>query len=554
TPSFIARRLQKVVVVKQCNPADISKVTRIAVPICTRQSLKGRYRSLGTRHYLGLLGLGLSRVNWVSIRQRFTNSVDAVRLGSGMTLRDNRLRHRRRTSSVNEIRARQRQRARKEMRASQRLRKYPATTPAINVIPATPPAIPNGNGATSWFPVGWSKFSQGAQTNVIMPAASTDVTMSAHVQLATTQAPPTLTGPTQTITPIGPTQATFMIATPAQSTAFAPTGIAPTIIPPVAPAASTQTALAPTAFVLPAAPVPSGIAQTSFSPAAAMPANPTQAAFGLSALAQAAAMSAAPAPTGLAQTTIATPAHNPPTTFVGQTGPTQFTSMPAVPTGPAPTGSAQATIPPAAPTGFAPTTTATASPASNGPSQAGLTLPPPTSTGPAPPATTFTFTSTSGSSRTQPLTNISVQRGSGGRGRQSGRLSNRSGKVDANQQARPAEPPANTYVYRYSLERGKVMNKLYKLLDMYGWLIDRRRRLGTMEATTYTVTIDRMYYALVYFIVVDFSGPLDSDELKVQLKELYRADDTTIQARNQEFVERGLVTAIQVIDMDLFEI
>ncbi|KAJ2058210.1 hypothetical protein GGI08_003480, partial [Coemansia sp. S2] len=351
----------------------------------------------------------------------------------------------------------------------------------------------------------------GARTDVTTPAASTDVTMSAHAQIATTSAPPTLTGPTQTITPIGPTQATFMTATPALSTAFAPTGIAPTGIPPAAPAASTQTALAPTAFVLPAAPVPSGIAQTSFSPAAAMPANPTQAAFGLSALAQAAAMSAAPAPTGLAQTTIATPAYNPPTTFVGQTGPTQFTSMPAVPTGPAPTGS-------------------------------------------APPATTFTFTSTSGSSRTQPLTNISVQRGSGGRGRQSGRLSNRSGKVGANQQARPAEPPANTYVYRYSLERGKVMNKLYKLLDMYGWLIDRRRRLGTMEATTYTVTIDRMYYALVYFIVVDFSGPLDSDELKVQLKELYRADDTTIQARHQEFVERGLVTAIQVIDMDLFEI
>ncbi|KAJ2338741.1 hypothetical protein GGH92_007026 [Coemansia sp. RSA 2673] len=75
-----------------------------------------------------------------------------------------------------------------------------------------------------------------------------------------------------------------------------------------------------------------------------------------------------------------------------------------------------------------------------------------------------------------------------------------------------------------------------------------------MEATTYTVTIDRMYYVLIYFIIIDFSGPLDSDELKVQLKELYQADDTTIQARHQEFVERGLVTAIQVIDMDLFEI
>ncbi|KAJ2421137.1 hypothetical protein GGF41_003989 [Coemansia sp. RSA 2531] len=177
-----------------------------------------------------------------------------------------------------------------------------------------------------------------------------------------TPVPPTLTGLTQTITPISSTLDTFMTATPALSTAFALTGIAltgialtgfaQTIILPAALAASMQTTLAPTAFVLPAAPVPSGIAQTSFSSATAMPANPTQAAFGLSALAQAVAMSAALAPTGLAQTTITTPPHNLPTTFVGQMGPTQFTSMPAVPTSPAPTGFAQATILPVALTKF----------------------------------------------------------------------------------------------------------------------------------------------------------------------------------------------------------
>ncbi|KAJ2018747.1 hypothetical protein GGI14_002066 [Coemansia sp. S680] len=318
---------------------------------------------------------------------------------------------------------------------------------------------PNGNGATSWFPVSWSKFSQGAQTNVITPAALTDITMSAHVQLTMTPVPPTLTGLTQTITPISSTLDTFMTATPALSTAFALTGIAltgivltgialtgiaptgialtgialtgfaQTIILPAALAASMQTTLAPTAFVLPAAPVPSGIAQTSFSSATAMPANPTQAAFGLSALAQAVAMSAALAPTGLAQTTITTLPHNLPTTFVGQMGPTQFTSMPAVPTSPAPTGFAQATILPAS-----------------------LTLLTPTSTGPAPPATTFTFASTLGSSHTQLQTNISAQCGSGSRGCQSGRLGNRSGKVSANQQVRLAEPPVNTYVYHYGLE------------------------------------------------------------------------------------------------------
>ncbi|KAJ2253054.1 hypothetical protein GGI13_002919 [Coemansia sp. RSA 455] len=440
TPSLIARRLQKVAVVKQRNPADRSKITRIAVPIRTRQCLKGRYCSLATRHDLGRLGLGLGRANGVNIRQRFTNSAGVVRLGSGMTLRDNRLRRRRRTSSVNEIGARQRQRARKEMRASQRLRKYPATTPAINVIPATPPAIPNGGGATGWFPVGWSNFNQGARTDITTAAASTDVTMSAHVQLATIPAPPTLTGPTQTITPIGPTQATFMTATPTPPTEFAPTGI-----------------------------VPTGISQTI--------------------------------------------------------------------------------IPPAASTGLAPTTTATASPTSNVPTQAGLTLPPSTSTGPAPPATTFTFASTSGPSRTQPQTNVSALRGSGGRSRQSGRLGNRLGKGGANQQARPAETPVNTYVSRGSYERRKFTSDCRTVVHKYDWITKRRRHLRTVEATRDTLTVDRMYYALLYITAKELQGDEDPTELERQLRELYNTDDTTIRARYERMVEIHPSRALEDVDV-----
>ncbi|KAJ2423287.1 hypothetical protein GGF41_003196 [Coemansia sp. RSA 2531] len=146
TPSLIARTLQKVAVVKQRNPTERFKITKIAVPI----------------------RLGF-RANGVSIRQRFTNSAGVVRLGGGMTLRDNRLRRRRRTSFVNEIRYRQQQRARKEMRASQRMCKYPATTPNINAIPATPPTIPNRGGATGWFPVGWD-FDTGAANIARTPA------------------------------------------------------------------------------------------------------------------------------------------------------------------------------------------------------------------------------------------------------------------------------------------------------------------------------------------------------------------------------------------------
>ncbi|KAJ1915376.1 hypothetical protein LPJ71_002121 [Coemansia sp. S17] len=424
TPSFIARRLQKVVVVKQRNPADRSKIRRIAVSIRTRQSLKGRYRSLAMRHDLGRLGLGF-RDNGVSIRQRFTNSAGVVRLGSGMTLRDNRLRCRRRTSSVNEIRARQRQRARKEMRANQRLHKYPATTPAINVIPATPPAIPNGGGATGWFPVGWSNFGQGARTDVTTPA---------HVQLATTPAPPTMTGPTQTITPIGPTQATFMTATPTPPTEFAPTGIAQTIIPP------------------------------------------------------------------------------------------------------------------AAPTGFAPTTTAAASPGSNAPTQAGMTLPPPTSTGPAPPATTFTFASTSGPSRTQPQTNVSALRGSGSRGRQSGRLGNRPGNGAAKQQAKTPGAFEATFDIEEVAELTDLKEEHPDVMQKYPWILWRRQRIGPKIATENTWLIDRMYYALLR-LAATRSKYVENFDLEKELRILGEANDGTIVARHREESDGENINAIEGVDV-----
>ncbi|KAJ2240873.1 hypothetical protein GGI13_007526, partial [Coemansia sp. RSA 455] len=465
TPSFIARRLQKVVVVKQRNPANRSKIRRSAVPIRTRQSLKGRYRSLATRYDLGRLGLGF-RANGVSVRQRFTNSPGVVRLGSGMTLRDNRLRRRRRTSPVNGIRVCQRQRARKEMRASQRLRKYPAATPDINVIPATLPAIPSGGGATGWFPVGWSNFDQGAQTDVTTPT---------HVQLATTPAAPTLIGPTQTITPIDPTQATFMTATPAPPTAFAPTGIAQTIIPPAT-------------------------------------------------------------PTGIAPT-----------------GPTQFTSMAAAPTGLAPTGFAQTTISPAAPTGFAPTTTATASPASTAPTQAGMTLPPPTLTGPAPPATTFTFASTSGPSRTQPQTNISAQRGSGSRGRQSGRLGNRPGKGGTNQKAKPAEPREDANVSGLSADKSKYTEEYEILEEYYPKILKRREDIGTMVATPHTLAIDRMYVVLLYIAVKERTSTKDGAILKMQLYAIFGLSDRAIYDKYQKLVRKDPSKAIEGVDESAFE-
>ncbi|KAJ2103741.1 hypothetical protein GGI16_002908, partial [Coemansia sp. S142-1] len=434
TPSFIARSLQKVVVVKQRNPADRSKIRRIAAPIRTRQSLKGRYRSLATRHDLGRLDLGL-RDNGVSVRQRFTNSAGVVRLGSGMTLRDNRLRRRRRTSSVNKIHARRRQRARKEMRASQRLHKYPATTPAINVIPATPPAIPDGGGATGWFPVGWSNFDQGARTDVTTPA---------HVQLAMTPAAPTLPEPTQTITPIDPTRATFMTVTPTPPTEFVPTGFAPT-------------------------------------------------------------------------------------------------------------GFAQTIIPPAAPTGFAPTTTATVSPASNAPTQAGLTLPPPTSTGPAPPATTFTFASTSGPSRTQPQTNAFAHSGGGSRGRQSGRLGNRTGKGGTNQKAKPAEPREDANVSGLSAEKSKYTEEHEIIEEYYPKILKRREDIGTTVATPHTLAIDRMYVVLLYIAVKERTSTKDGAILKMQLYALFELSDRAIYDKYQKLVRKDPSKAIEGVDESAFE-
>ncbi|KAJ2254003.1 hypothetical protein GGI13_002391, partial [Coemansia sp. RSA 455] len=322
-------------------------------------------------------------------------------------------------------------------------------------------------------------------------------------------------------------------------------------VPPIDnPAASTQTALVPTAFVPPAAPVPSGIAQTTFSPAAAMPANPAQTAFGLAALAQAAAMSAAQAPTGLAQTTIATPAHNPPTTFVGQTGSTQFTSMPAVPTGPAPTGFAPTGF---APTGFAPTTTATASTTLNAPTQVGMTLPPPTSTGPAPPATTFTFTSTSGPSRTQPQTNVSALRGSGSRGRQSGRLGNRIGKGGTNQKAKPAEPREDANVSGLSVDKSKYTEEHEILEEYYPKILKRREDIGTTVATPHMLAIDRMYVVLLYIAVKERTSTKDGAILKMQLYALFGLSDRAIYDKYQKLVRKDPSKAIEGVDESAFE-
>ncbi|KAJ2037607.1 hypothetical protein GGH92_006492 [Coemansia sp. RSA 2673] len=77
----------------------------------------------------------------------------------------------------------------------------------------------------------------------------------------------------------------------------------------------------------------------------------------------------------------------------------------------------------------------------------------------------------------------------------------------------------------------------------------RRRRLRTAEATHDTLTVDRMYYALVYLTAKELQGDEDPTELERQLRELYDADDATIRARYERMIEIHPSRALQEEDV-----
>ncbi|KAJ2861260.1 hypothetical protein GGH94_005011 [Coemansia aciculifera] len=270
-PSYISRRFVKVAAARLRNPANDSTFIKKAIQIRARQSLKGRYRSSAMPHDLQRLGLGLNKINAVSTRQRVTNIASIARLGGGLTLRDNRLRRKRRAGSVIEMRARQRQRLRNRPVGNIGAGNggYPSTTPTIALTAATPPAlaamvlVPTA----AIQPIGIPAAA--TPTDVAPPSfASPGAITPAVSQVAVTPAAPAPTGPTQPSTPPGSTQATLTLAAytptaPTQPTTppgQPPLGFAQAAATPAAPAraptALTKTTIppvAPTGFTMPAA-------------------------------------------------------------------------------------------------------------------------------------------------------------------------------------------------------------------------------------------------------------------------------------------------------------
>ncbi|KAJ2350108.1 hypothetical protein GGH91_000360 [Coemansia sp. RSA 2671] len=114
---YAALSLNRIAVTRLRKPHDSSKPIKRVIPIRGRQQLTPKARSKATRVDLRHLGLGLGKINPVTVKHCVVSATSTVRPSGGLALRDNRLRRRHRVYSALVKRARQRQRANKRQAA-----------------------------------------------------------------------------------------------------------------------------------------------------------------------------------------------------------------------------------------------------------------------------------------------------------------------------------------------------------------------------------------------------------------------------------------------------
>ncbi|KAJ2834896.1 hypothetical protein GGI24_000183 [Coemansia furcata] len=204
-----------------------------------------------------------------------------------------------------------------------------------------------------------------------------------------------------------------------------------------------------------------------------------------------------------------------------------------------------ASTPPAAPTPLAIPPAAIPPPA----------IPPPAIT-PVGPANTFKFAITPGSSGTQTQTSGRAQHGSGQTGKRQGK-NNRGHKVSDYmarvQQVLSSKPPEDTYGAYGGPERARFTGDYRNVVIQNGWVMDRRQRMGTRDATPYTLGIDRMYFALLSIAVKEACGDDDPSEMVAQMQELYLADDATIRIRYKRAARTYSLASIREVNDSAFE-
>ncbi|KAJ2832381.1 hypothetical protein GGI24_001256 [Coemansia furcata] len=176
-------------------------------------------------------------------------------------------------------------------------------------------------------------------------------------------------------------------------------------------------------------------------------------------------------------------------------------------------------------------------------------------TPPVGPTSTFKFSHSLGPSGTQVQNSGRDRHGSGQAGKRQGK---NSGKPKASRYMERAQhelasgPPKDTYGAHGGPERARFTGDHRNVVNQYSWILNRRQRIGTQEATPHTLAIDRMYFALLRIVVKELEYDEDSNELERQLRQLYLADDKLIHARYETMSDIISLEHIRGVDKNAF--
>ncbi|KAJ2881406.1 hypothetical protein H4R27_004106 [Coemansia aciculifera] len=166
---------------------------------------------------------------------------------------------------------------------------------------------------------------------------------------------------------------------------------------------------------------------------------------------------------------------------------------------------------------------------------------------------------------TQPLANRPAQRQTGGHEhwRESPAINMASNRVAIPRTKMAAlerrmfgnDPPENhkdIYGVHESPDQMVFMEEYCDVVRQYPWIMRRRQRLGTREATTNTLLIDRKYYALLR-ITAARAKAVTNYNLEKELKLWFKASDWKVNASHEVESEDGNLHAIFGVDESAIE-
>ncbi|KAJ2066610.1 hypothetical protein IW146_005191 [Coemansia sp. RSA 922] len=114
------------------------------------------------------------------------------------------------------------------------------------------------------------------------------------------------------------------------------------------------------------------------------------------------------------------------------------------------------------------------------------------------------------------------------------------------------EAREDTYGVHESPEQSDFMEEYGEVVRQYPWIMRRRQRLGTREATTNTLLIDRKYYALLR-ITTARAKTVANYSLEKELRFWFKASDWKVNVSHDVESEDGNIDAIVGVDESAFE-